>query len=699
MFRLDDRIGIPRSASALLPLFILPALVVLLAIMSGKRFGGVAIILATIAVAWGLLGGLIAIAHLSRNYATRRALRSIHGEVISDADPVWICDDTGKVILQNPNAVTTFGDLGGQDIKNLMPRLRADAEEAFDDLTTRAQIVGCAELLLDGGAVLSLGCCPDAPLQIWSHYHVDDNIDLSFQSKDQGIEPYKDEFEAVSVALLRLTPDGQIRRANAAARKLLQLCSGDCTDIDELLEGPGRPLAGWLNDVFAGRSDRATEMLRLKGSDSLSMDNPERYFQLSLTVDPSLMPGLLAVLTDVSEMKTLEEQFAQSQKMQAIGQLAGGVAHDFNNLLTAINGHCELLMLRHDKNDPNYADLDQISQNANRAAALVGQLLSFSRKQKLRLERLNLRDILADLAHLLNRLVGERVVMNIKHDPDLFTIRADRRMLEQVIMNLVVNARDSMAGGGRIEIQTENRILSEPLVRGKISIPVGEYICISVSDEGCGIAPENIDKIFDPFFSTKPIGEGTGLGLSTVYGIIKQIGGFTYCVTELGKGTKFNIFIPALTDAEATPELPSKIMRPKITRNTDRPATILLVEDEASVRALATRALRLKGYEVIEAEGGEAALQILTNRNLHIDAFVTDVVMPGMDGPQWVKIALEDRPNTKVVFMSGYAEDVFTENHDPVPNSVFLHKPFTLTEFTQTIEQRLVNSEPEEARA
>lgn len=689
MFRLDDRIGIPRSAKALVPLFILPALIALFAISSGRRLGVIAIVLTTIAVAWGVFGAIIIIAHLSRNYAMRRAIRSIQHEVMGAEDSIWVCDNAGKVVLQNSTANASFGDLKGQDIKELLSRLRADADNAFYDLKTRAEIVGCAELLLDGGAVLSLGSCPDAPLQIWCHYHVQDNVDLSFQSKEPKIEPYKDEFEVISVALLRLSPDGGIRRANAAARKLFKLCSGDCTNLDCLLEGPGRPLAEWLNDVFAGRSECTTKMLRLKGSDSFGMDEPERYFQLSLTVDPSLMPGLLAVLTDVSEMKTLEAQFAQSQKMQAIGQLAGGVAHDFNNLLTAINGHCELLMLRHDKNDPNYADLDQISQNANRAAALVGQLLSFSRKQKLRLERLNLRDILADLAHLLNRLVGERIVLQIRHDPGLLPIRADRRKLEQVIMNLVVNARDAMAVGGKVVIQTENRHLSEPLIRKKIEIPAGEYICISVEDEGCGIAPEDIDKIFDPFFSTKPVGEGTGLGLSTVYGIVKQTGGYIYCETELNKGTRFDIFFPSVDANDTLPVEPLVKTRPTISRVSDKPVRILLVEDEASVRALAMRALKLKGYEVLEADGGEAALQILANLDLRIDAFVTDVVMPGMDGPQWVKIALADRPDTKVIFMSGYAEDVFTDNHEPVPDSVFLHKPFTLSEFTQTIERAI----------
>ena len=235
--------------------------------------------------------------------------------------------------------------------------------------------------------------------------------------------------------------------------------------------------------------------------------------------------SLIAILSDATELKTLESQFVQSQKMQAIGKLAGGVAHDFNNLLTAISGHCDLLLLRHDTASQDYADLVQINQNANRAAALVSQLLAFSRKQTLRPEPIDMRNTLADLMHLLNRLVGEKVELVLEHDTDLKPVRADKRQLEQVFMNLVVNARDAMPEGGRIHIKTEGYSLEQALDRDRATIPAGDYISVTVTDEGCGIATDKLTKIFEPFYSTKRTGEGTGLGLSTVYGIVKQTGG------------------------------------------------------------------------------------------------------------------------------------------------------------------------------
>ncbi len=372
--------------------------------------------------------------------------------------------------------------------------------------------------------------------------------------------------------------------------------------------------------------------------------------------------------------------------MQAIGQLAGGVAHDFNNLLTAISGHCDLLLLRHDAGDPDYADLSQIAQNANRAASLVGQLLAFSRKQNLQPQTLDLRDCLSDLTHLLNRLVGEKITLVLDHDPDLKYVRADRRQLEQVLMNLVVNARDAMPGGGKIEITTRTRHLSAPLHRDRAVVPPGDWVEVQVADAGTGIAPDKLPKIFEPFFTTKRTGEGTGLGLSTAYGIIKQTGGFIFADSEVGRGSTFSLMFlahdaPAVTASPAAPEAPGA--------HAQGEGVILLVEDEAPVRAFASRALRMKGYTVIEAENAEDALQLLGDPSLIVDLFVTDVIMPGMDGPTWVRKALEDRPDTGVVFVSGYAEDHFADDQARIPNSTFLPKPFTLTDLVATVHSHL----------
>ena len=396
--------------------------------------------------------------------------------------------------------------------------------------------------------------------------------------------------------------------------------------------------------------------------------------------------SLIAILSDATELKTLEAQFVQSQKMQAIGKLAGGVAHDFNNLLTAISGHCDLLLLRHDTASQDYANLLQINQNANRAAALVSQLLAFSRKQTLRPEPIDMRNTLADLMHLLNRLVGEKVELVLEHDTDLKPVRADKRQLEQVFMNLVVNARDAMPEGGRIHIKTEGYSLEQALDRDRATIPAGDYISVTVTDEGCGIATDKLTKIFEPFYSTKRTGEGTGLGLSTVYGMVKQTGGYIFVQSAEGQGTEFNLILP-IFDGHRT-EIAPVIEEPKIQPRTYGDGVILLVEDEAPVRTFASRALQVRGYKVIEAASAEEALDQLSDPNLQIDVFVTDIVMPGRDGPSWVKEALEQRPNTRVVFVSGYAEDVLETQQAAIPNSVFLPKPFSLDDLTETVQQQ-----------
>jgi two-component system cell cycle sensor histidine kinase/response regulator CckA len=492
-----------------------------------------------------------------------------------------------------------------------------------------------------------------------------------------------EDFEHVPVALLRLGSDGTLRAANRAARDLLGLGPEAQHSFHDLYEGLGRPVQDWLSDVVAERNDGGSEVLRPR------IGSPETFHQVTLRrVVEFGRPGVLAVLQDATAMKLLESQFVQSQKMQAIGQLAGGIAHDFNNLLTAISGHCDLLMLRHAKEDGDYADLVQIHQNANRAAALVGQLLAFSRKQTLRAERIDLQEVLSDMAHLLNRLVGERVRLRLAHAPGLGMIRADKRQLEQVLMNLVVNARDAMPDGGIIRVETEALMLIEEMRRDRAVVPKGDYAVIRVSDVGVGIPPERLDKIFEPFFTTKRPGEGTGLGLSTVYGIVKQSGGFIFVDSAPDEGSVFHLYFPIhdRTDddvVEVKPDPPRKI----VLRQGE--GVVLLVEDEAPVRAFASRALRMRGYTVIEAENAEDALRTLEDPSLEIDIFVTDVVMPGMDGPSWVKQALESRPGVRVVFVSGYSEDWLSEQQSRIPNSVFLSKPFSLNELAATVQGQL----------
>ncbi|MBZ8119484.1 response regulator [Roseovarius sp. LXJ103] len=487
-------------------------------------------------------------------------------------------------------------------------------------------------------------------------------------------------FDELPVPLLKLGRDGTIQLSNRPARELLACKTCKNSAITDLLEGLGRSIPDWLEDAALARGTVHSEFLRVKRADE------ETFVQV--TLNRAMEEGetaLIAVLTDATELKSLEAQFVQSQKMQAIGQLAGGVAHDFNNLLTAISGHCDLLLLRHDQGDSDYSDLLQINQNANRAASLVNQLLAYSRKQTLRPEAMDLRDAMSDLTHLLNRLVGEKVLLSLSHDPTLWSIRADKRQFEQVMMNLVVNARDAMPSGGDIKVKTENITLTEPMHRDRAVLAPGRYVKISVSDEGVGIAPDKLQKVFEPFFTTKRTGEGTGLGLSTAYGIVKQTGGFIFVDSEQGVGTTFFLLFPAHDTVVSAPvqRVPSDVSAAQVE------GVVLLVEDEAPVRAFASRALQMSGFTVLEAVSAEDALEVLKDENLVIDVFVTDVVMPGLDGPSWVQEALKTRPNARVVFVSGYAEEDFGDTQARIPNSVFLPKPFSLTELAEVVQKQL----------
>ncbi len=503
-------------------------------------------------------------------------------------------------------------------------------------------------------------------------------------------------FEALPVALLHIGSDGRLLASNRHAQQLLGMSPDASGTLSAFVEGLGRPVNDWVMDTLSERIPDRSEVVRARRRDL------ELFVQITLSrITDATGPSLLAVLHDATELKTLEQQFIQSQKMQAIGELAGGVAHDFNNLLTAIAGHCDLLMLRHDQGDPDYADLVQINQNANRAAALVGQLLAFSRKQTLEPEILDLRDTMGELTHLLNRLVGEKISLTLSHDPALLPIRADRRQLDQVIMNLVVNARDAMPDGGRVQVETRVVRLTEPMYRDRAEVPAGRYVTIRVRDQGHGIPPDKLTRIFEPFFTTKRVGEGTGLGLSMAYGIVKQTGGYIFVDSVVGVGSTFTIYCPvydlpavdpvALTDlASPTPPCADpEAAAPTALRTADGPAVVMLVEDEAPVRAFASRALRLRGYTVIEADCAEDALTQLEDAELSVDLFVTDVVMPGMDGPSWVRQALERRPGVKVVFVSGYAEEQLENGSIGIPNSVFLAKPFSLTDLTETVQRQL----------
>jgi two-component system cell cycle sensor histidine kinase/response regulator CckA len=390
-------------------------------------------------------------------------------------------------------------------------------------------------------------------------------------------------------------------------------------------------------------------------------------------------------LIDISEQKALETKFAQSQKMQAVGQLAGGVAHDFNNLLTVIIGNSEFLLMRHQAGDPSFKEINEIHQNALRAATLVGQLLAFSRKQTLQPTVLVLRDVIGELALMLRRLLREGVELELEHGADLWPVHADETQISNAIINLVVNARDAMPKGGRVTIRTANESVAEQTALGTGVMPAGDYVRIEVSDTGGGIPAEHLSKIFDPFFTTKPTGQGTGLGLATVYGIVKQTGGFITVESEIGRGTTFRIYLPR-HKGEAAPAAEAERAPARDITGQD---TILLVEDEEAVLSFAARALKLRGYNVLEAAGGEEALEIVKSHGGAIHLLITDVVMPNMDGPTLVRTARRLLPDLQVIFMSGYAEEAFRRNDEKAEDLHFLPKPFGLKQLAAKVKDVL----------
>jgi two-component system, cell cycle sensor histidine kinase and response regulator CckA len=492
-------------------------------------------------------------------------------------------------------------------------------------------------------------------------------------------------FNSTPVAIAAVDASGMLLRPNAAFARLVpetlkSSAGGGKLSIFALVaERDHAPLRRAIAEASAGRG----EIVPL----DVSLEGGERSARLFVSAaDPGSDEGASAIVfaLDTTEQRTLQENLAQSQKMQAIGQLAGGVAHDFNNVLTAIIGYSDLLLANHRPTDPSFQDIMQIKQNANRAAGLVRQLLAFSRRQTLRPQTLQLNDVLSELQMLLRRLVGETIQLEVVHSRDLWLVKADLNQFEQVIVNLVVNARDAMPDGGRITLRTSNFAASECARLKQKAIVAADYVLVEVQDTGHGISPEVQAKIFEPFFTTKEVGKGTGLGLSMVYGIVKQTGGYVFCESEPGAGATFRILLPRLMEPEA--EKPVKKEAAKPADLTGRGA-ILLVEDEEAVRAFASRALGSRGYTVLEAESGVEALRVAEESGGPIDLIVSDVIMPEMDGPTMLAELRRRGFDAKVVFMSGYADDAFARSLPEKQEFVFLQKPFTLKQLIETVKE------------
>ena len=465
-----------------------------------------------------------------------------------------------------------------------------------------------------------------------------------------------------------------------------------------VIDIPSEQLPPYPGDLVIAEDKAAVlESIRRYGSGSASSgdiavrlkERPDEVIALSIAGVRGLGEAavLLGLKDNIEEIK-LKRQVAQQTKMESIGQLAGGVAHDFNNILTAIIGYCDLMLLRHQPGDGDYDDIQQIKNNSNRAASLTRQLLAFSRQQTLRPQVLQLADVVADVSSLLKRLLGETVRLELHHGRAMGAIRADPGQLEQVIINLGVNARDAMPKGGVVHISTKKVTQDEVRAMGSDILPIGDYVLLSVEDSGVGISKENLTKIFEPFFTTKEVGKGTGLGLSTVYGIVKQSGGFIFAESELGQGTRFDIYLPVHVGEAPAEPAKREFYKPKDLWGSGR---ILVVEDEDMVRAVAERALVRQGYVVETACDGEEALALFADGKRY-DLVVSDVVMPNMDGPTMARNLRGQFGDIRLLFMSGYAEEQLRETIS-LDNVSFLPKPFSVQQIAEAVHDALARED------
>ena len=473
--------------------------------------------------------------------------------------------------------------------------------------------------------------------------------------------------------------------------------------VDVVLEEDRDKFSRWVSSAYEADESPTPIEIRLDAGKAVTVSLYAGHAENApdtgdVNLAEPLSVGLIVHVFDLSEQKRIEAQFFQSQKMELVGQLAGGIAHYFNNLLTAMIGFCDLLLLRHTPRDQSFADIQQIKQNANRAANLVRQLLAFSRQQTLQPKVLDMTDVLSETSYLLRRLIGADIELKFYHGRDLWLMKADQGQFEQVVINLAVNARDAMDGGGALTIRTSNVYAGDPRLRDYEGIPDADYVLLEMQDSGTGIPGDVIEKIFEPFFTTKEVGAGTGLGLSTVYGIVKQTGGYVFADNVEDEGAKFSVYLPRFQEDEADEEVAAPAEEEEVRRDLTGVGTVMLVEDEDAVRLFGARALRNKGYSVVEAKDGEGALEVLngvvdgmatTVDGEKIDLLITDVVMPGVDGPTLVREVRQRYPELKVIFISGYTEDTFRDKLGAGEEVEFLSKPFTLQQLAGKVKEVL----------
>jgi len=500
-------------------------------------------------------------------------------------------------------------------------------------------------------------------------------------------------FHAAPIAIATVNAKGKIASRNHAFSQTFaipaQRGNGRLNVLDLVDETAREPLSQMIADAAARKPSCAP-------LDIAFARDEKRAGRLYVVPTPGKRrrrgaDAAMIYAIDTTEQRALEEQIAQKQKMQEVGQLAGGIAHDFNNLLTGILGYTDLLLASHRPGDPAFKDIMEVRNNANRAAALVRHLLAYSRRQTLRPKVLSLTDVIEDFGLLLNRLIGEKVTANIVHARDLWFVKADANQLEQVLMNLAVNARDAMMpDGGELTVRTANVTERDAAKVARPGMPVGEYVLLEVSDTGCGMPPEIQEKIFEPFFSTKEIGEGTGFGLSVVHGIVKQTGGFIFVDSREGEGTTFSIYLPRHAEDVAAEQAKGAAQETaRQSKDLTGRGTVLLVEDEEAVRRFAARALESRGYNVLKATTGVEALDVLAAHSDEIDLVISDVMMPEMDGPKLLQQIRKTLPHMKVIFISGYAEEALRRELAEGESFAFLPKPFSLKDLASVVKEAL----------
>ncbi|WP_019012759.1 ATP-binding protein [Elioraea tepidiphila] len=517
-------------------------------------------------------------------------------------------------------------------------------------------------------------------------------------------EAWRTLFDQAPTGIVIVDAEGRVLLANDAAQAL----AGRADDpvprhaaVTELFHTEDREkVAAELARIGAGLGGRSAVELRLaerQGEGGMPLGCSVAMVAFTPVIEEGGTPsGAVIRLTDITRHRVIETQLAQTQKMQAVGQLAGGIAHDFNNLLTAIIAATDLCLGRDDLAEPLQADLLHIRRSAERGAALVKQLLAFSRRQTLQPRIIRLADAIEDVAALLRRLLGQRVALELDLELPSHMIRVDPVQFDQVVVNLALNARDAMPQGGRLTIRTSNLTLYRPMVRGQEVIPPGRYAVVEVADTGIGIAADDLPRLFEPFFTTKKEAGGTGLGLATVYGIVRQTDGFISVESVPGEGTTFRIYLPIVpheqtAQREPPPEpassssaVPAPAPAGKAPDGAVRRGTVLLVEDEDGVRRLSTRALENAGWRVLSAPSGEAALQMLDAEPAPPTVLVSDVVMPGMDGTQVVRAVRARFPTIPVVLVSGYSESAAMDGL-PDEDLHFLPKPYTLRQLVAQV--------------